>query len=104
MDPFSPLRRFNGDLDVILAKGFFHCFDYETQVELAMRFIALLKPQPGSRAVDQTMGHTSAGNCTTPQKDLGVPNMFLHNFESFARLWEEAGRKTGSRWRVESRM
>lgn len=104
MDPSSPLRRFNGDLDVILAKEFFHCFDYQTQVELAMRFIALLKPQPGSRAVGQNLGHTSAGNYTTPHKDVGVSNMFLHNVESFARLWEEAGRKTGSRWRVESRM
>ena len=103
-DTFSPLSRFNGDLDVILAKHFFHCFDYQTQVEVAMRFIALLKPQPGSRAIGQTLGRISAGDHTIQRKDLGLQNMFLHNVESFARLWEEAGRKTGSRWRVESRM
>ena len=104
MDPFSPLCRFNGDLDVILAKSLFHCFDYQAQVELAMRFIALLKPQPGSRAVGQNLGHISAGDYTAPHKDVGLPSMFLHNVESFTRLWEEAGRKTGSRWRVESRL
>ena len=104
MDPFSPLRRFNGDLDVISSKDVFHCFDHQTQVELAMRFIALLKPKPGSRATGQILGRISAGEYTTQHKDVGLPTMFFHNDESFARLWEEAGRKTGSRWRVESRM
>ena len=104
MDPFSPLRRFNGDLDVILAKEFFHCFDYQTQVELAMRFIALLKPQRGSRVIGQNLGNMSADKYTTEHQDVGLPSMFLHNVESFARLREEAGRKTGSQWRVKSRM
>ncbi|KAF6240137.1 hypothetical protein HO173_001747 [Letharia columbiana] len=104
MDQASPLCRFDGDLDVISTKDVFHCFDYATQIELAMRFVALLKPRPGSRAVGQHVGHISAGVYPTAFKDAGLANMFLHNDESFTRMWEEVGKKTGSRWRVESRM
>ncbi len=104
LDPFSELRRFDGDLDVISAKDIFHCFDYPTQIELAMRFVALLKPQPGSRAVGEQIAHLRAGEYSTDFRDSGLARMFLHNDESFARLWDEVGTKTGSRWRVESQM
>ena len=104
MDPNSPLRRFHHDLDVISAKDVFHCFDYPAQVKLAMRFIVLLKPQPGSRVIGQLVGHVRAGDYATGFGDAGLAKMFHHNDESFARLWEEAGQETGTRWRVESRM
>ncbi len=104
LDPCSPLRRFNGDLDVISVKDIFHCFDYPTQIKLAMRFVALLKPQPGSRVVGQQIGHIRAGDYPTDFKDSGLAKMYLHNDESFARLWEEVGNKTESRWRVKSQL
>ena len=104
LDPFSPLDRFDGDLDVILTKDLFHCFDYSTQIELAIRFVTLLKPQPGSRAVGQGIAHIRDGAYSTDFKDSGLATMFLHNDESFARLWEEVGKKTGSRWRVQSQL
>ena len=104
MDPASPLRRFEGDLDVISAKDVFHCFEYPTQIELAMRFVALLKPQPGSRVVGQLVGHIKAGEYATGFGNAGLAKMFHHNDESFERMWEEVGKRTGSRWRVESRM
>ncbi len=103
MDPASLLSRFEGDLDVIVSKDLFHCFDYPTQIELAIRFVALLKPRAGSRVVGQLLGHVRAGDFVTEYTKSGLSNMFLHNEESFARLWEEVGEETGSRWRVESR-
>ena len=57
IDPDSPLRCFDRELDVIFAKDVFHCFDYPKQIELAMRFVALLKSRPGSRVVGQLVGH-----------------------------------------------
>ncbi len=104
MDPNSLLRRFHHGLDVISAKDVFHCFDYPAQVKLAMRFIVLLKPQPGSRVIGQLVGHVRAGDYPTGFGDAGLAKMFHHNDESFAGLWEEAGQKTGTQWRVESRM
>ncbi len=103
MDPDSELRCFEGEIDVVANKDLMHCFDYAGQIELAVRFVALLRPRAGSRVVGQVVGHVRAGNFVTEYANSGLANMYLHNEESFARLWEEVGRRTGSRWRVESR-
>ncbi len=103
MESGGELSRFEGEMDVVANKDLMHCFNYAAQIELAIRFVKLLRPQAGARVVGQVVGHVRAGEFVTEYQGSGLARMFLHNEESFKRLWEEVGERTGSRWQVESR-
>ncbi|KAF7907843.1 hypothetical protein EAE99_011913 [Botrytis elliptica] len=56
---------------------------------------------PGSMIVGNQIGNPKAREVTL--KSLVVP-MWRHNPESFAKLWDQVGQETGTRWETQARM
>lgn len=98
-DADSELKQLNGKMDLINAASFFHLFDWDGQVKAAKRVVELLKPMPGSMIFGRQGGKPEPGNFAHVKKDLTV---FWHNPESWAKMWEQVGAETGTKWKVEA--
>lgn len=98
LDPESSLKQLDGQIDIIYAGFFFHLFDWEQQVRVAERLIRILKPAPGSLILGKQTGLTKADTELLRFKGAGA--FWRHNAESFARMWNEAGERTGTKWIV----
>jgi SAM-dependent methyltransferase len=101
-DPNSGLKEIDGNIDIIYAGSFIHLFGYEQQVEVCVRIAKLLREKPGSLLVGRQIGHLNAG--VMPHRMDKEHKMFRHNPDSFQKLWDEVGEKTGTKWRVEGKM
>lgn len=104
LDSKAPgLKALEGKLDVINATHVIHVFSIEEQLQLLVRFITLLKPEPRVMCTGRLSGHDASGyhnlkNAKSTTKTGG--DIWEHNEESFMKLWREAGEQTGSEWRV----
>ncbi|KAK9424193.1 putative Phosphatase activator [Seiridium unicorne] len=63
----------------------------EDQTAACVRVLEFLKPQPGVLIVGQAVGHVLG-------LESGAKRIFKHNCETFARLWEVVGARTGTTW------
>jgi hypothetical protein len=99
-DTLSDLSKLDGQMDVVHAASFFHLFDWNQQLQIAKRVIALLKPRPGSIVVGRQTGTLKSGEAE--RKSESDKPRFMHNAESFIKLWEEAGEETGTKWETEA--
>lgn len=91
------LEELNGQVSIIHAGSFFHLFSWNEQLYIGKRLVGFL--QPGirnafiyGRHVGVTTAHEAAKNDSSP---------YLHNQESFQRLWDEVGELTRTKWKVE---
>lgn len=92
LDPFV------GKMTLINASSFFHLFDFALQVKAAERCIEFLDPNAKDVMVFGRMtGRAESGLVAGP----GASKLFVHNAESWAQLWEQAGTSTGTKWRTE---
>lgn len=105
----SPLKAWEGGVDIVHASMFLHCFELPTQVRACKRIVALLRPQPGSLFVGRTGGVSLAAGGPR-EEDVRGPlgcmggvkgTNYLHDVESFRGMWEQVERETGTRWEVE---
>lgn len=101
-DDFGALKALGWKVDVVYAGSLLHLFDYEGLMKVVEKIIALLKRTEGAMVLGRQVGNTVAGE--TSRKTADVRRMYRHNEESFAKMWQEVGAKTGSKWRVESGM
>jgi hypothetical protein len=93
------LKDLDGKMDVIYAGLFLHLFDYAGQRKVCERIVRLLKPVKDSVVLGRQVGYVVAGEKV--HRTNYREKMFRHNEESFRRMWEEVGDRTGTRWRVE---
>ncbi|KAF7529939.1 hypothetical protein G7054_g9695 [Neopestalotiopsis clavispora] len=91
----DPLRLLDGKMTVVHAASFFHLFGWEDQVRAAKRVVRLMKP----RDKDCFIFGRQVG-CEDPSAQLDGTR-FLHNAESWQRMWDVVGVDTGTRWRTE---
>lgn len=90
-----------GKPTIVHAQAFFHLFDWQRQVAAAERVVELLRPGTSNAMIfGSQMGNLQPGE---------IPNIhggtrFVHNQESFQRLWDEVGAKTGTKWRVDAEL
>lgn len=96
------LKELDGKVDIVYAGSFLHLFDYTGQFKVCKRIIGLLKPVKGSIVAGRQVGHVVAGERVHRTNHQG--SMFRHNVESFEKMWEEVGEKTGTKWRVEAEL
>ena len=96
-EPGSGLGRLSGQMDIVIVGQFLHLFDWAQQV-LAMRKIVELS-RSGSVLVGYQRGQVRAQAVTRPWGQ-----MFLHDVESFRRIWCQVEAETGSRWDLEAEM
>ncbi|KAF6235302.1 hypothetical protein HO173_006497 [Letharia columbiana] len=103
LDPRDlPLRGLDGEMDVVHLGLFLHHFDFPACVRVCVRVVRLLRPRAGSLVMGVQVGALVADVVPIPIPSGGV--LFRHDLASFARLWEEVGRVTGTEWRVEARL
>ncbi|EFY95250.1 S-adenosylmethionine-dependent methyltransferase family protein [Metarhizium robertsii] len=99
----SSLKELDGKVTLIHAAYFFHLFTWDDQVRIGERMVRFLQPGTGDAVVfGRHIG-------TLRPRELEVPTTrasrcYLHDGESFQRLWDEVGSRTGTRWRVEAEM
>ncbi len=82
-----------GKFDVLQVSAFLHMFLWEKQRDAGIRIVRLLKAEPGALVVGTQVGSAKPGVYEQGR-------MYLHDVESFKKLWEEIGQATGSRWKV----
>ncbi|KAE9377437.1 hypothetical protein N431DRAFT_461046 [Stipitochalara longipes BDJ] len=91
-DILSPSPSFNAlssSVDIIWASKVLHQWDWATQLVALRSLIALSKP--GTMVVGFHAGYVKADF-------LEDYKVWLHDEESWRKIWEEVGRETGTRW------
>ncbi|KAL6799725.1 hypothetical protein J3E68DRAFT_254399 [Trichoderma sp. SZMC 28012] len=90
------LEKLDGKITLIHAANFFHLFTWEQQVKIGVRIARFLKPG----TTDALIFGRQIGTHRPRERD-GRMKSFLHNQESFQKLWDEIGMKTKTQWRVQ---
>lgn len=98
-DANSVLNEIKGQVDIIYTGSFFHLWDLKKQKEASKIVALLLRPQPGSMIVGRQVGAVEAR-----EEQVSSGNMFLHNVESFQKLWKEIGDELGISFKVEAQL
>ncbi|KAL1964546.1 hypothetical protein VTN77DRAFT_6843 [Rasamsonia byssochlamydoides] len=93
------VRQLPNQIDIIHASNFFHLFDWNTQVDVAKRVVKLLRPRPGSLIVGSQAGNTTPKEYIWGQENKAI---FLHDATTWQELWEQVGRETGLRFKVDA--
>lgn len=94
----DPLKLLDGKMTVIHATSFFHLFGWNDQVIAGKRIVRLLKPKdPNVFIFGRQVGCEDPGLQTGPRGHA----RFLHNPETWQRLWDVIGEETNTRWRTE---
>ncbi|RYC63478.1 hypothetical protein CHU98_g2757, partial [Xylaria longipes] len=96
-DDNDALSALDAKMTFIHATSFFHLFTWDDQVRAATRMVRLLHPgRPDVMLFGRQVG-------TTLPRDngkAGSDKVYLHNADSWQRLWDEVGRRTGTTWRT----
>jgi len=74
-----------------------HIWDLQGQIKACERVVELLSLKPGSLVVGQSVGH--ATGVEVPGRN---GNIFKHGAETFKTMWDEVGRRTGTKWNVQA--
>ncbi len=92
-------KKLVGKATLIGAGNCFHLFNWDQQVLAATRMIKFLKPGITDTVIlGGHIGSYKPGNFTA----VTGGTRFLHDPETFQELWDEAGRTTGTKWKVSS--
>ncbi|KAI1126737.1 hypothetical protein F5Y10DRAFT_244231 [Nemania abortiva] len=90
-------RTLNGKVSIVHASNFFHLFSWETQLVICERIIQFYRHAPGKKGPAVIFG-SHLGSITPGKTELF--SAFLHDQTTFQALWDEVGKKTGTRWNV----
>ena len=93
------LSKFVDSMDIIFCSSFLHCFDWDDMVVAAKRLISFTRPRAGSLIIGKQLGSGSPGSY---KMSTSTGTMFRHDPGSMRKMWEEAGRATGTRWTVDA--
>lgn len=88
-----------GTFGIVQLSMVLHIWDLEGQTVACERVIELLRPEKGVLIVGQSVGDLVAKEFPGRGK-----NIWKHNVESFTEMWEEVGRRTGTKWQVRARL
>ena len=97
MEPSGPLKEFDNKVDIVHVSKVLHQWDWENQVKACARMIKLSRPKT-MIVGDQMGGEVAHELCPYP----GLPGMWMHDEESWRKLWEEASKLTGTKWQAET--
>jgi SAM-dependent methyltransferase len=89
---------------IIHAGLFLHLFNWERQLLVCEKIVKLLKDEKGSMLVGEMVGCQGGGLRGPASKNISEERKpFLHDDGSFAKLWGEVAKKTGTVgcWKVE---
>ncbi|KAF7905666.1 hypothetical protein BELL_0652g00020 [Botrytis elliptica] len=92
------MKRLEGDIDVIYAGSFLHMYGWDDQVKIC-KILAKAMKKEGSVLMGRQGGGKVAKEVTFPLHEES--KMFVHNAESFRKMWDEASEASGTKWKVE---
>ncbi|KAF5871520.1 putative methyltransferase domain-containing protein [Botrytis fragariae] len=92
------MKRLEGDIDVIYAGSFLHLYGWDDQVKIC-KILARAMKKEGSVLMGRQGGGKFAKEVTFPLHEEN--KMFVHNAESFRKMWDEVSETTGTKWKVE---
>lgn len=92
------LRTLEATVDVAHLGMVLHLWDLEGQIRFCERVVELMRLAPGAMVVGHSAARVEAAEWFNP---VGK-TMFKHNVESFAEMWDEVGRRTGTSWKASS--
>lgn len=87
-----------GQIDIVLVSQLLHQWDWDNQVKAVETLISFTKP--GSSIVGNQIGNPVAQGVAAPQFPSIVT--WRHNPESFAKMFEEVDKATGSHWETQA--
>lgn len=94
----DPLQLLDGKVSIVHAASLFHLFTWDEQVRAARRIVRLLNPcDPRVFIFGRQVGCKDPGSQKGPRGE----NRYLHNAESWQRLWDEVGILTRTKWRTQ---
>lgn len=91
------LDRLAGLFTIVHADSFFHLLSWNQQLYAAKRLISWLNPDLKNGFIYGT----HMGTDFPVDVDVAGNRPYLHSRASFQTMWDEAGRMTNTRWRVE---
>ena len=96
------LKKLDGKIDIIHAASFLHLFTWDDQVRAGSRMVRLLRPTTKDALVlGRQLGTIKPGEY--PGRRDGVTR-YRHDPESFQKMWDVIGEKTGTKWRVDAQL
>lgn len=95
-DHAAELASLDAKIDVIHAASFLHLFDWDAQVRAATRMVRMLRPAAKDALV--------LGRQVGTQEPASYRGRFRHDADSFQRMWDEVGAKTGTKWMVKAEL
>lgn len=98
LNPDSDLNQLKGQISIIYAGFFFHLFTFDQAVEIAVRLIGIMKAEKGSLILGKQAGSPTADDRLLDLKAAG--KLWRHSPESWTKVWQVAGQKSGTKWRV----
>lgn len=94
------LATLNGKFDIVHASSFFHLFSWDDQVQVGERIIKFLKPkQEKALVLGRQIGTREP--LSREEYRRQPEKRCLHDLESWRRLWDEIGERTGTKWKVD---
>lgn len=90
------LRKLDGTINIIHAASFLHLFSWEQQVQAGIRMVRLTTGDP--LVLGRQVASLVPGEYERRAKQSGT--RYLHDPDSFQKLWDVIGEKTGTKWKV----
>ncbi|KAI1501345.1 hypothetical protein F5X99DRAFT_382958 [Biscogniauxia marginata] len=91
------LGALDGRMSIVHATSFFHLFAWEDQLRAATRIVRFLDPgDPDVMIFGRHVGTTIPGERKGPDGD----RRYLHDKETWQKLWDDVGKLTGTSWRA----
>lgn len=90
------LEKLDGQVSIVHAANFFHLFSWDAQRQIGVRMNKLLQGKDDAFVFGRHVGSLEPGDRAFASHLS--EEQYLHNQESFQRLWDEVGEQTGSRW------
>jgi hypothetical protein len=87
-----------GKVTIMHAASFFHLFSWTQQLYIGSRLVSFLKPDTRNGLIYGR--HVGIVEPRSPEVDTRAP--YLHNQQSFQRLWDEVGLMTNTKWIVQT--
>ncbi|KAI1429680.1 hypothetical protein F5Y12DRAFT_330481 [Xylaria sp. FL1777] len=88
---------FDGKMTFIHATSFFHLFTWNDQVRVATRMVRFLQPE---RQDVMIFGRQVGTTLPRNNGKAGSDKVYLHNADSWQKLWDEVGERTGTKWKT----
>ncbi|KAB5578313.1 hypothetical protein GE09DRAFT_952277 [Coniochaeta sp. 2T2.1] len=100
LDRSNPeVKKLEGTLGIVQLGMVLHIWDLEGQTGACERVVELLKDERGVLVVGQSVGNVEGKEFPARGRMI-----FKHDVETFGKMWDEVGRRTGTSWVVRARL